>query len=558
MTARKKVVIVGGVAGGASAAARARRLSEESEIIVFERGPYVSFANCGLPYFIGGEIQERRKLLVQTPESLHRRLNIDVRVRSEVTKIDRERRMVTVYDHEQGREYEESYDALILSTGADPIRPPVANIDQPGVFSLRTVPDTDAIDAWLRSATRPVTSALVVGGGFIGLEMAEQFVRRGLEVTVLEAAPQILPPMDPEMAQLLLEEGERGGVTFHCGDALASFAPPTPTTGLITAKTASGREIQAGIVVMGIGVRPATALSREAGLTLGARGGVVVSETLQSSDPNIWAVGDCIEFADRVTAEVGPIPLAGPANRQGRIAADCIFGRPSRYRGHIGTAILRFFELTAASTGASEKTLRRLQREYEVVYTHSASHASYYPGAHPIALKLIFDRKTGAVLGAQAVGRDGVDKRIDVLATAIHGGMTVDDLVDLELCYAPPFGSAKDPVNIAGMVAQNVVRGEVQVVSPTRLADTPTDGVLLDVRDASEVSGGTLPGAIHIPIDELRSRLDELSRDHLYVVYCASGQRAYLACRILTQRGFRCLNLTGAYKTWRTVPPAPR
>lgn len=550
----KKLVIVGGVAGGASAAARARRLCEACEIIVFERGPHVSFANCGLPYFVGGEIVEQDDLLLQTPDSLHRRFNLDVRVRTEVLAIDRTAQHVKVRELESGREYEQPYDALILSTGASPLKPPIPGIDREGHFTVRSIPDVEKIMAWIKDCQ--ACRAVVVGGGYIGLEMAEQLTRRGLGVTVVEALPQIMAPLDPEMAAWLHQELRANGVTLHLGQPVAAFEAPAANERARASVVVlnDGRRIEADTVVLGMGVRPEIALARSAALEVGSCGGIRVNEHLQTNDPKIWAVGDAVEVRDAVTGAWSIIPLAGPANRQGRIAADNIFGRPSRYSGTQGTAIIRLFKLSAGCTGANEKSLRKAGIPYQALHLHPGSHAGYYPGAERIAMKLLFAPDTGRLLGAQAVGYDGVDKRIDVLATALKGAMTVHDLAELELAYAPPFGSAKDPVNLAGMAAQNVLAGDVQLAQWNEIASLdPAQSILLDVRRPDERAKGFIPGSIHVPLDELRAQMDELPRDRELVVYCLSGQRSYFACRILAQKGFRVRNLTGSFRTWKAA-----
>lgn len=546
-----KIVVVGGVAGGASAAARARRLSEHSEIIVFERGPYVSFANCGLPYYIGGEITDRKKLLVQTPESLRARLALDVRVNTEVVAIDPSRRVITFRRPNSNSLEEETYDKLVLSTGSFPLRPNIPGIDRPGLFTLRDVPDTDQIFSWVEA--HPAGKAVVIGGGFIGLEMAEQLHRRGLTVTVIEALPQLLAPLDPELAGLVECELAANGVTVQLGDAVAAFEAPSAdeTAAASVVVTNSGARFPADLILLGIGVRPETTLAKQVGLALGPSGGILVNEFLETSLPGIFAVGDAIEVRGFGLDIPSLIPLAGPANRQGRMAADNIFGMRRTYRGTAGTAVVRVFGLIAAATGANEKLLKRQQLSFKSVSLHPGSHAGYYPGAQPIALKLTFDPKTRRILGAQAVGRDGVEKRIDVIATALQLGGTVDDLAELELCYAPPLGSAKDAVNLAGMAGQNVADEFVDVITAAELPAALAEGaVLLDVRDAAEVKAGTISGALWIPVNELRSRLDELPRTKLIVAYCASGLRSYLACRLLCQSGFSCKNLSGAYRTW--------
>ena len=548
---KKRIVIVGGVAGGASAAARARRLCEDCEIIVFERGPHVSFANCGLPYFVGGEIVEQDTLLLQTPATLRARFNLDVRVSTEVLSIDRKAQVINVRELATGRECSQPYDSLILSTGASPLRPPIPGIDRAGHFTVRNIPDVENITAWIKDCE--ACRAVVVGGGYIGLEMAEQLKHRGLGVTLVEAMPQVMTPLDPEMAAWLHAELKTEGVELHLGDSVAAFEAPRPgeTARASVVVLKSGKRVEADIVVLGLGVRPETSLAKAAGLEMGALGGIRVNEHLQTSDPNIYAVGDAIEVRDAVTGAWSIIPLAGPANRQGRIAADNICGRYSHYDGTWGTAILRLFKLTAGCTGASEKSLRKAGIPFEVLHLHPGSHAGYYPGAEPIAMKILFAPGTGKLLGAQAVGQDGVNKRIDVLATALKGRMTVNDLAELELAYAPPFGSAKDPVNLAGMAAQNVLAGDVQLAQWNEIASLdPKQTILLDVRRQDERAKGFIPGSIHIPLDEVRSRMDELPRDRKIIVYCQSGQRSFFACRILAQHGFRVRNLTGSYRTW--------
>jgi len=555
---KKRLVIVGGVAGGASAAARARRLCEECEIVVFERGPHVSFANCGLPYFVGGEIVEQDSLLLQTPASLRARFNLDVRVNTEVVAIDRTAQSLKVRDLATGREYAQAYDSLILSTGATPLKPPIPGIDREGHFTVRSIPDVERIMAWIRDCK--ACRAVVIGGGYIGLEMAEQLKRRGLGITLVEALPQVMAPLDPEMAGWLHAELQANGVTLHLSDPVAAFEAPNPAEAARASVVVlrSGRRIEADTVVLGLGVRPETWLAKNAGLTLGSLGGVRVDERMRTSDPHIYAVGDAVEVRDRVTGAWGVVPLAGPANRQGRIAADNIFERRSRYEGTWGTAILRLFNLSAGCTGANEKSLRKSNRPYQALHLHPGSHAGYYPGAEPIAIKLLFAPDTGKLLGAQVVGQDGVDKRIDVLATALKAGMTVDDLAELELAYAPPFGSAKDPVNLAGMAAQNACAGDVLLAHWHEVASVdPAQTCLLDVRQLDERAQGFIPGSIHVPLDELRRRIDELPRDREIIAYCHTGQRSYFACRILSQHGFRVRNLTGSFRTWKTAVARP-
>jgi len=544
MPESKRIVIVGGVAGGASAAARARRLSEGARIVLFERGPHVSFANCGLPYHIGGDIPDRRKLLVQTPESLKARFRLDVRVNAEVLSIDREARQVLVRERLTGREYREGYDALVLSPGAEPVRLPVPGADDPRVLTLRNLEDMDAILVEADSAS--VEHAVVVGAGYIGLEMAEAFEGRGLKVTVVERLPQVLSVADPEMVFPLQEELARNRVDLRLGTSVKAFQPAAAGLDVLLD---DGSVIHAGLAVVAIGVRPEVKLAREAGLALGPTGGIRVDDRMQTSDPAIWAVGDAVEVRDLILETPALIPLAGPANRQGRLAADAILGRPGRYKDTQGTAVVKVFDLTFAMTGASEKALVRQERSFRKVYVHAADHATYYPGAKPITLKLLFDPEDGRILGAQAVGIAGVDKRMDVLAVALRAGLTVFDLEDLELSYAPPYGSAKDPVNMAGFVAANVLKGDAELWELDELA-TPGDALLVDVRTAVEFAQGTIPGAVNLPVDDLRERLPELPRDRELRLFCQVGLRGYVACRMLGQLGYRCRNLSGGYRVY--------
>jgi NADPH-dependent 2,4-dienoyl-CoA reductase/sulfur reductase-like enzyme/rhodanese-related sulfurtransferase len=546
-----KLLIVGGVAGGASAAARARRVSEDAEIIVFERGPDVSFANCGLPYYVGGEIAEREKLLVTTPERLRTRFELDVRTRSSVESIDRKAKTLHVRDLATGREYDESYDKLILAPGAAPLRPPIPGIDLSGVMTLRNLQDVDRIRQRVDHGAK---RAVVVGAGFIGLEMVENFVRRGIATTVVELQDQVLPPFDREMTAPILETLVARGVTVLLGQSAEGFEPSSD--GLIV-HLKSGQQLAADVVVLGIGVRPENKLAVDAGLEVGPRGGIQVNEYLRTSDPDIYAVGDAIEVKDFVSGDATQVPLAGPANRQGRIVADNIFGQPTKFRGTQGTAIVGVLGRTAAMTGASEKVLRRANRPFRKVYVHPAHHAGYYPGAEAMTLKVLFHPETGKLLGAQAVGGAGVDKRIDVLAVAIQAGMTVFDLEEMELAYAPQYGSAKDPINMAGFVAAGMLRGEHPQLDVDAVLATPADRrpLLLDVRTAQEFEAGHLPEAVNIPVDELRSRLGELRRDREIAAYCQVGQRGYLATRILTQHGYRAANIGGGYKTFKLFDP---
>ena len=547
-----KLLIVGGVAGGASAAARARRLSEEAHIVLFERGPDVSFANCGLPYYVGGQIAEREKLLVTTPERLRSRFNLDVRTRSSVETIDRNKKVVRVRDLASGREYEEPYDKLILATGAAPFRPTIPGIDLPGVFTLRNLQDTDAMK---ECVDRGVKQAVLLGGGFISLELAENFVRLGIATTLVEKNEQILTPFDREMTTPIVRELANRGITLMLGQSAETLEQTAD--GLVVCLN-SGQRLPTQLVVFGVGVRPENKLAVDAGLEVGLRGGIRVNEYLQTIDSGIYAVGDAIEVKDVVSGDPTQVPLAGPANRQGRIAADNIFGRAVRYRGTQGTAIVGVFDKTAALTGASEKVLRRTNRPFRKIYIHPAHHAGYYPGAEGMSLKLLFDPQSGRILGAQAVGGAGVDKRIDVLAVAIQAGMTVFDLEEMELAYAPQYGSAKDPINMAGFVAGGLLRGDhPQVDVESVLAAPATEQpFLLDVRTPQEFASGHIPGAVNIPVDDLRSRLGELPRDRQIAAYCQVGQRGYLATRILLQGGFSAANVGGGYKTYKLFQPS--
>lgn len=544
----KRVLIVGGVAGGASCAARLRRLDETAEIVVFDRGPHVSFANCGLPYFVGDVITEEKRLLVATSGLFRDRFNIEVRTRHEVLAIDRSRRTIRVRDLEAGEERDEPYDALVLSPGAAPIRPPMPGIDLPGIFAVRTIPDSLRIRSWIEE--RAPKRALVVGGGFIGLEMAENLAHRGLAVAVLEKLPQVMPPVDPEMAEWVREHLVSKGVEVLLGDGLARFEADGPR---IAAVTEGGARHVADLVILAIGVRPETALAREAGLRLGPRGGIVVDARMRTDDPAIWAMGDAVEVHDVVTGQEVVLPLAGPANRQGRVAAESVAGRSRPFRGVQATAVVGVFGLTVASTGASEKGLERAGATgYQKIWLHPGHHAGYYPGATPIHLKLLFSVPDGRVLGAQAVGLEGVDKRIDVVANCIQMGGTVRDLAEAELCYAPQFGAAKDPVNLAGMIATNHLDGDMPLADWRRTAEA----CLVDVRDPGEYAAGHLAGAMNIPLSVLRGRHGELPRDREVVVYCQVGQRGYFATRFLLQCGVRAANLSGGYTTWLALRAA--
>ncbi|MBP6964176.1 MAG: DsrE/DsrF/DrsH-like family protein [Armatimonadetes bacterium] len=546
MSEKTRIVIAGGVAGGASAAARARRLSEEAEIIVLERGEYVSFANCGLPYHIGGTISDRNRLLVQTPQTLYANLRLDVRTRTEAVRIDRERKEVIARNVESGEEQAIRYDRLILSPGAEPIRPPIPGSEDPRVRTLRSMQDMDEIVALLESDTSG--RALVIGGGYIGLEIAEALRHRDMEVTLVELASCVMGAVDPEMANPVHQEILRNGVDLRLDTSVTSFEDSGDT---LTAHLSTGEALECGLVLMAIGVRPDVSLARDAGLKIGDRGGIVVDEHMRTSDPDVFAVGDAVEVTEFVGGGTAHIPLAGPANRQGRIAADNALGRSSSYNRTQGTGICKVFDLAVGMTGLNEKCLKRDGIPYEKIYIHPASHASYYPGATQMSLKLLFDPGEGRILGAQAVGANGVDKRIDVLATAIRAGMTVYDLEELELSYAPPYGSAKDPVNYAGFVASNALRGDVALCHTEDFLDPSDSQIMLDVRTAPEVAAGTIPGSVAIPLQELRERIGELPRGKEILVFCQVGLRGYLACRILRQKGFACRNLTGGFKTYR-------
>ncbi len=546
-----KLLIVGGVAGGASAATRARRLSEDAHIILVERGPDVSFANCGLPYHIGGAIADRAKLLVVTPERLRTRYHLDVRLRSSVEAIDREAKNARIRDLASGRVYEEPYDKLILAPGAEPLRPPIPGVDLPGVLTLRNLHDMDCIKAKVDAGAK---HAVVVGAGFIGLEVVENLVQRGVATTLVELQDQVLPPLDREMTTPLMETLTAHGVTVLLSDSAEAFEQAGAG---IAVRLKSGRCLTADLVVLGVGVRPENKLAVNAGLQVGPRGGIRVNAQLQTSDPDIYAVGDAIEVTDFVSGRPTQVPLAGPANRQGRIAATNIFGGKLRYRGTQGTAIVGVFGRTAGMTGLSEKALRRAEQPFHAIYIHPANHAGYYPGAEPMALKLLFAPDTGRILGAQAVGGTGVDKRIDVLAVAIQAGMTVFDLEEMELAYAPQYGSAKDPINMAGFVAAGLLRGEhPQIGVESLLALPPNERpFLVDVRTPSEFAAGTIPGAVNIPLDELRHRLAELPKGRNLAICCQVGLRGYMATRILRLAGLPAVNVSGGYKTYRLFHP---
>ncbi len=549
-----KVIIVGGVAGGASCAARLRRLDEKAEIIIVERGPYVSYANCGLPYHVGGTIEQEASLLVATEQTFRVVFNIDCRTNCEVVGVSAGNKTVELRNNLTGEITTESYDKLVLSPGASPIRPPLPGIDLPGIFSVRTVPDARNIREWLerdlvRSGMNEYSGidtlskprkAVVVGGGFIGLEMVENLMHRGLGVTLVEKLNQVMPPLDPEMARLVKRYMQKRGVKVELSDGVAGFRQTAD--GTLEVLTESGKAHPAHIVILAIGVRPETAVAKLAGLELGQRGGIRVDEHMRTSDADIYAVGDAVEVKDFVTGQWSLIPLAGPANRQGRIVADVLCGRNSCYRGTQGTSICQVFDATIAQTGASEKLLTMLgDTDFEKIYLYPNSHAGYYPGAKLLVTKVIFRKSNGLLMGAQMLGEDGVPKRMDSFAMAIQMGCTIYDLEESELTYAPPYGSAKDPVNFAGMVAADVLRGDMPIAHWNALGD----GILLDVRNPQEIAVEAVPGAVNIPLPQLRARLSELPADREILVICRSAQRAYFATRILLQNGFKARNISG-------------
>jgi len=550
-----KVIIVGGVAGGASCAARLRRLDEKAEILMVERGPYVSYANCGLPYHVGGVIERESSLLVADANTFRSQFAVDARTGCEAIAVSPEKKTVDLRDVATGKVTTEPYDKLVLSPGAPSVRPPLRGIDLPGIFQVRTVPDARAIREWIEKGSvflsgmhrysgfqtlRPKTRAVVIGGGFIGLETAENLVHRRFDVTLVEMLDQVLAPLDREMARVVEGYVERHGIRLALGDGVAAFK--RAANGAIDVETKSGKVYPADIVILALGVRPDTTLAKAAGLTIGERGGIRVDDQMRTSNPDIFAVGDAVEVKDFVTGEWALIALAGPANRQGRIAADVIAGRDSRFRGSQGTSIIGLFNAAAAWTGASEKTLNRIgDKDYEKIYLYPNSHAGYYPGARPIAMKVIFRKSDGRLLGAQALGEDNVDKRISAFAVALQMGATVYDLEEAELCYAPQFGSAKDPVNFAGMVAADVLRGDM----PISHWEAAKAGFVLDVREPFELAVESVPGALNIPLGQLRGRLKDLPRDREIHVVCRSGQRAYAATRILLQNGFTASDVSG-------------
>lgn len=551
----KRILVVGGVAGGASCAARARRLSENAEIIMFDRGEYVSFANCGLPYYVGDVIKKEKHLLMATPELFRKRFEIDVRLHSEVAAIDRENCRIQVKNLKSGEIYHEPYDALVLSPGARPIKPEMPGIDLPGIFSLRTIPDSRQIKAWI--TRHEARHAVVVGGGYIGMEMTENLLKLGMAVTIVEMQNQVMPLMDPEMVTPIHDELVKNKVVLRLNETVVAFTGGSGHA--VSVELKSGLIENTDLVLLAIGVRPETGLAQKAGLEIGQRGGIRVDDHMQTSDAKIWAVGDAVEVKDVVTGQWGVIPLAGPANRQGRIAADVIMGREARFRGVQGTSVVGILDNVAAFTGPSEKTLRRSgiwdeSDRLEKIYLHPGDHAGYYPGSSPIALKLIFDKQDGRLISAQAVGKAGVEKRIDVISMAIQQKATVFDLEEAELCYAPQFGSAKDPVNLAGMIAANIIRGDVDVAHWENLDKERV--FMLDVRDPVELKKGYVEGAVNIPLNDLRQRMDEVPKVRQVWSYCLVGQRSYYAARMLSQYGYDVKSLSGGYLTYKSKPVA--
>ena len=542
-----KVVIIGGVAGGAGAAARLRRLDETAEILLLERGPYISYANCGLPYYIGGEIQQKSALTVQTPEGMSRRFGIDVRVNHEAVAIDTAKKTVTI----QGPDgtVEESYDKLLLSPGAEPLRPPIPGLDDPRVFTLRTVPDTLKIKEYLD--THHPNTAAIVGGGYIGVEMAENLTRAGVKVTVIQLTDHVIAPLDYDMACDVHHYLEQQGVELLLNNGVKGISPSEDGLHLELEKG----NLSADMVLLSVGVRPDTALAKAAGLALNDRGAILVDEHMRTSAPDVYAVGDAVEIQNFVTKQPGYIPLAGPAAKQARVAADHMCGLPSAYKGTQGSAVLKIFDMTVATTGLNESDAQKAGLAYEKIYAFGPSHAAYYPGATNQCVKVLFAPDTGRLLGAQIVGFQGVDKRCDVLATAIRAGLTAADLTELELCYAPPFSSSKDPVNIAGFMIENILTGKVKQYHWHDVASLPRDGsvTLLDVRTPAEYEKGAIDGTVNIPLDSLRQRLSELDVQKPVYVNCQSGLRSYLACRILMQHGFTCYNLAGGWRLYHSV-----
>ncbi len=550
MTKNRKLLIVGGVAGGASCAARARRLSEDAEIIMFERGPYISFANCGLPYHVGKIIPKERSLIVASPELFKKRFNIDVRIENNVRYIDRRNKEIEVENLKTGQMYKERYDALVLSPGAAPIRPNIDGIDLPGIFTLRTIPDMRKIVDWIN--TRDIKKAAIVGGGFIGLEMTENLKVRGIDVTLIEMEQQVLPAIDPEIAVFIHDLLNAQDISLCLGSAVIGFKQGP--NDMIAIKLTSGEMVSAEMVILAMGIRPEVELAKATGLNIGDLGGILVDDSMRTSDESIWAVGDAVEVNNYITGAQNLVPLAGPANRQGRIAADVIMGsntyNPPRFRGVQATMVCGVLGLTVSATGLTEKNLKQFQDNdqigpYEKIYLHPSHHASYYPGAATMVIKLIFSTKTGRILGAQALGKKGVEKRIDVVSMAIQQNGTVFDLEEAELCYAPQYGSAKDPVNIAGMIAANLMRGYYSIAHWEDLAES--DAYLLDVREPFEFKRGHVKNAVNIPLGVLRSKMSTLDRNREIWTCCSIGQRSYFAARMLDLHGFKVKCISGGY-----------
>ena len=547
----KKIIIVGGVAGGASTAARLRRLDENSEIIIVEKGEYISFANCGLPYYIGETINERDKLIVQTVEEMSKKFNLDIRNLSEVIEIDKENKKVKIKSHRTNDLYEENYDVLVLSPGAKPLKPQIQGIDEcDNLFTLRNIPDTDKIKSYVDN--KKPNNAAIIGGGFIGLEMAENLHNRGINVTLIEASDQVMAPLDMEMASIVHEHLIDKNVELILNDGVKSFKNKGKSIVLN-----SGREINSDMIILSIGVKPETTIANNAGLKLNERGAIIVDKFMKSSDPNIYALGDAVEIMDFVNKRPTMVPLAWPANRQGRIVADNICGRKNEYKGTLGSSVAKVFDYTVATTGNNEKILKRLGISYKAVHIHPSSHAGYYPGAFPIAFKMLFDPESGKILGGQGVGIGGVEKRIDVLATAIKGNLTIFDLQDIEPCYAPPYNSAKDPINMLGYYASNIVEGTIENIQWNEIDKLDKSKcVILDVREEFELVSGTIDNSINIPLGKLRERLNELPKDKKIYITCQVGLRGYLGCRILMQHGFKCANIDGGIKTYLYVKRA--
>ncbi len=549
---RSRILIVGGVAGGASCAARARRLSEKAEIVIFERGPFVSFANCGLPYYVGDIITEEKNLVLATPDRFKNIFHIDVRTQNNVTGIDRKKQEIEVEDIRTSTLYREKYDALVIAPGATPIKPPLPGIDLPGIYSLRTIPDSHAIRNWIKETN--ARKAVIVGGSFVGLEMAENLTKRGISVTIIEMQTHVMPSFDYEMTPKIHDHLIANGISLHLEDAVSEFEQNDDRT--LRVKTKKGKTITTDMVILAMGVRPETELAKRADLEIGEKGGIRVNDYMQTSDQHIWAVGDAIEVRDFLTRDWALIPLAGPANRQGRIAAANILGRDTKFRGVQATAVCGVLGMTIAQTGLNEDTLIRLNKngrnmDYDKVYLYPGNHVGYYPGQSRIAIKLLYSKEDGRVLGAQAVGHEGVDKRIDVIATAIQNNATVFDLEEAELCYAPQYGAAKDPVNFAGMIAANALRGDAPLAYWEDIGDT--NAVILDVRTPAEYASSHVDRALNIPLDELRSRMGELPPQKEIWICCAVGQRSYYATRILRLNGFNARNLTGGINTYKNL-----